>query len=328
MASIGDLHDDLERAVNNEDIDRAIAVQRELQNTNESLDSLYNELALAISENEYEKAKTIMRTLRDRLGTVRQDQRLTLQEALLARDKTDLSESEFETVEAMINTMGSASLERFSFFTEMIMYLSEPDSQSQTEPIERVSSMRTRSEEIEQVTDETKTVTTEADLPPDANILDIRGTDTEFRPGTSFELTLIVTNVGDSAAQGVTATLNADGDIDVSPPIVTLGSIESGAETAVKFTLTASSAGTYSLLAGVNSDNTDRSTQEATITVVDADQPQSVVDAIAGSDGVSFPELLEAIEYYNTGNSVPNTGGKQVEFQDLLQIIDRYNSNQ
>ncbi|MDB2265825.1 CARDB domain-containing protein [Halorubrum ezzemoulense] len=329
MKSASDLHETLVTAIEEGDVSRAIEAEAQLQTSDESLEALYDELAVAISNDDFEKAKTVLRALRSRLETVREDQRLTLQEAMLARDKTELSDDEFETVENLISTMGAASLQRFSFFSELIMYLTQADadgtSQSDQQPLETISDMKSASQEIEEATTDAQTVTSQANLPPDVTILGIQGTDTQFRPGRSFELTLILTNVGDMDARGITATLSVDDDIDVSPPIITLGSLGSGQRTAANFTLTASSPGTYSVHAAVNSDNTDRSVQEETISVVESDAPRSVVDVIGGDDGVGFTDVLQAIELYNSGEPIPNTDGQQVGFQDVLQVIDAYN---
>ncbi len=58
-------------------------------------------------------------------------------------------------------------------------------------------------------------------------------------------------------------------------------------------------------------------------------ETKDVIDALTGTDGeVSFAELLTTIEYYNSGEAVPNTGGEQVTLQHVLIIIERYNNNE
>lgn len=51
-----------------------------------------------------------------------------------------------------------------------------------------------------------------------------------------------------------------------------------------------------------------------------------VIRAIVGADGeVQAGEVLTAIDYYNTGEPVPGTGGETVSSQQVLEIIRRYN---
>ncbi len=59
--------------------------------------------------------------------------------------------------------------------------------------------------------------------------------------------------------------------------------------------------------------------------VVSVGSGDSVVDVIAGDDGIQATDVLSAIEYYNSGEQVPGTGQTLTATQ-VLEMIERYNT--
>jgi uncharacterized repeat protein (TIGR01451 family) len=159
---------------------------------------------------------------------------------------------------------------------------------------------------------------------------------TKAEIGGTTELTYTLSNTGDATADsaGINLTLpdgvsvaSASGDGTTEPDRFFLDPIPAGDEVSVTYTLdiaagTATGDTTIEAEGTMGGDNTTLSTQQSTTITLEEDV--SIGDAIADSQGkISFQDTINVINAFNGGETV---AGQQVEFRDVIGIIERFNS--
>ncbi|WP_435118949.1 CARDB domain-containing protein [Halolamina sp. C58] len=145
--------------------------------------------------------------------------------------------------------------------------------------------------------------------------------------GSTKQVEITVRNIGDATASDVTVSLSPPSFLAVSPENAQIGTLMNDAEATSTFTVEGIEAGSGTLEVVI--ETADQNGGTTAVEVTATAETKDVIDALTGTDGeVSFAELLTTIEYYNSGEAVPNTGGEQVTLQHVLIIIERYNNNE
>ena len=84
--------------------------------------------------------------------------------------------------------------------------------------------------------------------------------------------------------------------------------------------------GTYTISAEVLADDSVVTETTATVTVIDSLSIDVAVDENNDNKIGDF-EILQAIEYWRTGETVPDTGGKTIDDFDILNLIETWRNN-
>lgn len=320
--SVSQIHDEFEAAIDNQDLERALEAEQALQNLDTSLPELYGELSTVIKNEEYEKAKTVLKTIRERMGEAKETQKISVRKAMLARDKKDLGQQESEVVQNAIDAMGAASLQRFSFFTEIITFLSDPDEVNKNGVLETIDEMQSISGQVQNAVKKSDSTVEGYTLPADVNVLRVEGVDGPYSPNTTIEIEAVITNVGEQPAQNTIVTASAESGLELSPESVDFSQVSGGELLRATFSVTPTGTGTHQIQIRADSDNTDISVHEVSVEVSSSDdETVSIKEAIATDGVIRRQDVIEAINLFYSDEPVPGTGGKQIGRQDVIQII-------
>lgn len=325
--SVGVLHDEVAAAVERGEVGTAAELQRELDAASPAVDELLAEYREAAEAGEYEKAKTILGKVGDRIREKRTDEIRSLERSLLARDSPGTPRSKLGSIDAYVETLSRTNLVRAGFLTEAIGALDREDATAVADSESTASSLESAEGSVEDAKGSVEAETSDETLPPSVAVLDASVPDETLSTGVSATVTATVGNVGDETARDVVVAVETREGLQVNGSSRSVGTVSGNGEASVSFEVTASDPGQYAVAVDVESANAGEATGEVTVEVVGAN-PEGVLEHIAGENRtVEFQEVVEAISLYNQEQTVPGTD-RELEFQDVLRVIAAFNEEE
>lgn len=293
---------------------------------NVAYDAIVSELTAvseAVEAGDLAKLDGALTRLNDTYDSVRADERSRVARLQAARTDADLSAEQHEVVATYERWFMTTYFGRGSLLAAGDLYLLDPEEADVDEIRSQASELATRENGLKETTSETDDVLEAADVPPRLGVLSFSAADSPSF-GDDVRVELVLENVGDGTASGVTATLTSDA-LDVEE-LVRIGTIPPGERRTTTFDANASAGGTVVLEVSIESDDAGSVTETETITVL---TKRSVVETVLGT----LETLRERVEQSDATKKTTRSVTAKIDAalrsaNRALEEIDRGRSKQ
>ncbi|WP_251344430.1 NEW3 domain-containing protein [Haloplanus halophilus] len=314
----------LRNAIENEEIDRAAAAYEQLSQT--SLETLLSQLETAIDAGRYSDARLLFDQIVRQYDSLRlESNRITARvEAAQAAEDTS-----FETVQDFSEYLRSATktdVIRSEFLASVKGFIeAQTGDGTQSPPKDQSTVLQTiqQTRQREQNRQQRKsTVTSEIDnlsVPPSLAITNLKKGMQAPRAGTTVNLDVTVTNVGDSPVSSISLSVRPPSGVTTSQSKSNIGQLGASSTTSKSITLTGQSAGTYSIPVDVTGSEGTQASEEVTLSVMNESSLPPNIEQFDtnGAPGIQVDEVQNAIAAFNNGKIGAGVA------QDVIAVFNR-----
>lgn len=228
----------------------------------------------AIADESFDEAETLLEDLVSEYDVLRREEAVLGAEALAVRDRVDPTQGESaQPFTSFVQTSSGTSMGRAGVMLGTRQFLLDPGAGGASDLRAQIDELREQEQAFLDAETEVRAAldNIDADLP--AELVLSRGDieDGPYVPGQPYELTATVANIGDDKAESVRIRVEAPDGVTASPGSLDLGTLGPDEEWSNQFSLTAASAGEYTVTVYAESDDLDTDSQTATFSVVGPD---------------------------------------------------------
>lgn len=236
------------------------------------------------------------------------EERQILREATTGVEQTSLSETRRKELAGALDASKTTSISRNDFFISLALYLDDALSDEKlltlARTIKDTESTYADDKDLVRSTSTGRTTETRAQL----EILQATAPAEPVYPDQAFELDVRVGNLGEATSETAALAVASDGDIDISPEVMDLGTLEPDAGGVATFRLVAPAPGVYPVLLTLF--ERDGPGEDQTTTYVEVDDEAESVSTDTGETALEeFAPLLAELGIGGAvlgGNAVRN----------------------
>lgn len=328
MTNVRTLHDRIADAVEYGQIAEAVELAGEMNTASQSVSDLVGEFEAAMEDGDTAQARTIRQQIRGRLVKKQSEDERLVKQANAAIEAGGLGQEDQKNLRDVIQTAADTSRLRSGFLSLSGLYLARVDEVDELGELGTTSELLKDREQT--LTEERQTVeSTVQDVTVPAQLAFVGGA---TRPTVDVDdpepLELPLHNVGDEpVTTAIDVTFTASEDLTVSPEPSSLPSLSPGEVRTVELQLVEVTAGDHQVTVRAIAQGGPEAAKTLTVTAEQLGGPNPLLQAFTGPDGtVRFQDVIEAIAHYNDQTPIPGTESKLLSFQEVLWVIERYNS--
>lgn len=251
-----------------------------------SIAALLKAFKNAIRNEEFEQAAKLLREIGRTYDKTSAGETRAVERSLLTRSRADLTEKQRGVLTAHSQQAIETELIRAMFLSMGAVFVAAPetaDAQEMLAITERLArSERTLEKKRTKATALVADVPSE--LPPTVAILTVEAPDGPIGVGNSFDLTVVIGNIGDTPAEEVRLQTRGEAGLQVDAPPAAVGALDVGASTMREFILTGERPGNYTLTFMVSSANAGSATEQETVDILDEEALAVAQGRLVGSD--------------------------------------------
>jgi hypothetical protein len=228
--------------------------------------ALLQEFTTAVSNDDLGEAGQAAERLQNEYEARQRQENRRLQQALLIRDRTPVSDKERLAAHKHIQTSLTTQITRASYLLVTGVFLSYPEQQDRQEVQNTANALKAREAELNDSVQTVESIINEANLPPTVAVLAVQKPD---RPAVreAFDLNLTIGNVGNKPAKSVRLETRGDAGISVDPPPATVGVLDNGTDTTQELTLMGQQVGSYTLSFVISSNNAGSAKEQVDVNI-------------------------------------------------------------
>ncbi|MEF8757184.1 MAG: CARDB domain-containing protein [Halobacteriales archaeon] len=234
----------------------------------------------AVEDGDYEDARDTRTEIRQAYAELRRRQRALVTRAQLTRDAGDVPFAERKRVNEVIGDALKASVQRASFAATADWFLQDPESADADRLTERIEETTGNEQQLAATTGEVRDAVEKTTLPGQVTPTAIRAPTDAVEVGDTFDVEVVVENVGDAEAAAVVVRLPEVDGLEYETARRNVGALPAGESTTLAFETEATSKGVHTATVRVDW-SAGRDTTESMIQVGTDD----VTLAAVGSDG-------------------------------------------
>lgn len=326
-----ELHSQFAAALSRGELPEAVEYAVRIEDAEAPPRELATQLRDALSNGDDGLAATLLGALKRRYEALDASESAAVARSTLARQQLTLNDGAVETLTKHAKAAGEAATARAGVFTTVAAFLqldeSERTASRRSDATAAVSQLieaeRTRNERQEAAARVVESVT----LPPSISVLSAGASDETFAVGQPVDLEVVVGNVGDGPATGVTLAVDAPDGLTLSRTSVTVGDLAAGERSTMTATMEASRPEQFEYTVEAVSDDAGHDSDRVVVTVTET--ITTFASALDTNENglLDTDEIQRAVELYLEGEPVPYTdteGGETMTNEDLRRLIVKW----
>jgi hypothetical protein len=268
-----------------------------------SLSGLYDQLIMAIEEERYEDAKTLLHQLISQYEKQEANENETLARVQAVRTE---SSTDFKTVQELteyIRETTNTKTQRTAGISAVLGFAeSEGESGTKSEVKQSAKTAKDQEQKFEKQTKEIQDKVDESTVPASISITKASLDSRQIKKEKPSRLSVTAANVGDKPAQEVKIDVESPNSIRVKKSTFDIGSVASNEKESRSTTIFGNSSGTYIITVTINAENCNKSSQTLSVHVLGSESEEKWYDPYVNeNDVVTTSGLNKAVRHYLTG---------------------------